>query len=106
MSSLLISVLNVIVVLGSIVLAVYVGSKPRAVLYSLGMVAVGVAAYIFEIYSAIAAGECSGLGNAILEFVVGASKCIGIGGRFLGHAQILILAGTLVLAFRPLAKSG
>jgi len=104
MTGLLISLVNVVIVLASIVLAVYVGSKERAVFYSTGMVVLGVGAYIYEIYSVLATGECPGLGEAVIGFVVGVSKCIGVGGRYLAYAQVLILSGVLVLLFRPLVR--
>jgi hypothetical protein len=68
------------------------------------MIVLGVGAYAYEIYSVLASGECANLGYAVIDFVVGISNCIGVSGRHLAYAQVLILAEVLVLSFRPLVK--
>ena len=104
MAGLLISFLNVLVVISAIGLALYVGSRGRATIYASSMVALGTAAYAFEIYRVVSSGECSDFGSALIDFLIGVSQCIGLGDRGLAYAQILILSGVLVLVFRPLAR--
>ncbi|MEW8659635.1 MAG: hypothetical protein AB2603_15055 [Candidatus Thiodiazotropha endolucinida] len=104
MSGLLTSILNVIIVIGSILLAVYIGSNKNRIRNSILVISFGIALYFYEAKSLVSEGKCQNLEQTIIHFIIGLSDCIGIGDKPLWYAQIAILSGTMVLLFVPVSS--
>ena len=103
MSPLLVSLLNVLIVLASILAALWMGHRNNAYPLAAGAILIGLAVYGYEAYDLIQEGRCEP-GQTLLAYLVGVSDCVGIQGRNLAYAQIAILGGALVLAFKPLLR--